>query len=391
MVEVAGVSTPVAVVSCDQLPVGRGLSPLREVSNSLEGQSPLRLGVSAHQTQRLRPICLAGALVRHDPLDRMVRPGYQVGAIFFLSVLPLVEIRERLVRLEVVRVAVDQLLIRPARAVLVCDVPLGAPDDLQRRPLEPTRLDLLRQETQPAEGLGGLGAPHLLSQILGKHRHPIRVDLWQQRQHLEDRAVGILASERGDQHVGQRPQRRPGIVEVIGQIAFCEVVERDVVGGGRAADQDRALLPQRMSDAEFVEDVGVVDRHVADDKVRFENQAEHVLADVARLDDLAGRAAAEACGLQRGLDEGLADLLEVDFAACPIFLFSKWANDKCSLHKIPPTRLTSTRALRVDDLAGPALSRPAERLVAVGLDVGDPVHRLPERRLGADLATGEVE
>ena len=184
---------------------------------------------------------------------------------------------------------------------------------------------------------------------------------------------------------------RPGLSKVIGQIAFCEVVERDVVGGGRAADQDRALLPQRMADAELVEDVGVVDRHVADDKVRLEDQAEHVLADVARLDDLAGRAAAEACGLQRGLDEGFADLLEVDFAACPIFLFSKWANDKCSLHRILPFRLTSTHALRVYDLAGRGFSRPAERLVTGGLDMGDPVHRLPERRLGVDLAAGEVE
>ena len=50
-------------------------------------------------------------------------------------------------------------------------------------------------------------------------------------------------------------------------------------------------MAQRVADAELVEGVGVVDRHVGDDEIGGDEQPEHVLADVALPDELAGRAA----------------------------------------------------------------------------------------------------
>ena len=161
-----------------------------------------------------------------------------------------------------------------------------------------------------------------------------RVDLLQGRQDAENRAVGPLAGEGSLQGVYQTLTRRFRIVDVVGEIAVCQVIEGDSVSDGRTADQHRTFFAQCVADAELVKDVGVMNGHIADDDVGFDDEGEHVGADIAGLDNLACRAAAKAHGLQGRLDETSADALEINLAAGAVFLFAEGTNDECALHRV---------------------------------------------------------
>ena len=77
-------------------------------------------------------------------------------------------------------------------------------------------------------------------------------------------------------------------------------------------------MAKPVADAELVEGVGVVDRDVGQHEVGGDEQPEHVLANVALADELAGRAAIDgqavlsAQPLERRPDEHPLDLVEVD-------------------------------------------------------------------------------
>jgi hypothetical protein len=75
--------------------------------------------------------------------DRLVRRGKQLGAIS-PSELPLVQVREGVICIQIVSVVFDQLLISTARAFIVLDVPLRLADQAQGRPLKTASFDLLR-------------------------------------------------------------------------------------------------------------------------------------------------------------------------------------------------------------------------------------------------------
>jgi hypothetical protein len=60
-----------------------------------------------------------------------------------------------------------------------------------------------------------------------------------------------------------------------------------------------------------------MDREVGDDEVGGQQQLEHVLANVALPDDLAGRAPRDAEARQRGVDEQALDRVEVDVVLNP--------------------------------------------------------------------------
>jgi hypothetical protein len=80
-----------------------------------------------------------------------------------------------------------------------------------------------------------------------------------------------------------------------------------------------------VADAEFVEDVGVVDREVGDDEVGGEEQLEHIHADVALPENLPGRPPRDAEFLQRRADQ-----LRLDGVEVYLVLHPERADDKCS-------------------------------------------------------------
>jgi hypothetical protein len=113
-------------------------------------------------------------------------------------------------------------------------------------------------------------------------------------------------------------------------------VEGRLVRRGTALDQDGALLAQGVTNAELVEDVGVVDRDVTDDDVGLEDQLKHVVADVARVDNLPRRSARNVVGLQSGPYQLFVDPVEVDLFPRRVLLGSKRANDKRTWHQRTP-------------------------------------------------------
>src|SRR5262249_28290577 len=95
----------------------------------------------------------------------------------------------------------------------------------------------------------------------------------------------------------------------------------------------------------------VVDRHVANDDVRFEDKAEHVLANIAGLDDLSRCAASEPGGFQRRLDELGAHAFEIDLFSLAVLLLVERTNNKCALHDgSPPFRACLINARHIHSL-----------------------------------------
>ena len=95
-----------------------------------------------------------------------------------------------------------------------------------------------------------------------------------------------------------------------------------------------------MTDAELVEDVGVVDRDVGNHEIGRDQQAEHVFADVAGLRDVGRGRAFQARRLQRRLDQELVNGLEID-----ALLDVEGANDERARHarRIHDARVVQTR------------------------------------------------
>src|SRR6478672_9027589 len=101
---------------------------------------------------------------------------------------------------------------------------------------------------------------------------------------------------------------------------------------GITFDQHGAPFPQRVPDAKFIEDVGVVHGDIADHQIGFDYEGEHVFADIARVDDLASCSPAEPSVLQRGSNQALVDLLEVNLSTGGICLLTEGTDNKSPLH-----------------------------------------------------------
>jgi hypothetical protein len=84
-------------------------------------------------------------------------------------VLTLVEVGQRQIRGNVVRVVTDDSLSGPTRSIVVAHLPLGLPDQPEGRPLETETSDLGREQAQPTRGLRRRGQPNLLNEVRGNH------------------------------------------------------------------------------------------------------------------------------------------------------------------------------------------------------------------------------
>jgi len=101
---------------------------------------------------------------------------------------------------------------------------------------------------------------------------------------------------------------------------------------GITFDQHGAPFPQRVPDAKFIEDVGVVHGDIADHQIGFDYEGEHVLADIASVDDLASCSPAEPSVLERGSNQALVNLFEVDGSTGCICLLTERTDNKSPLH-----------------------------------------------------------
>src|SRR5262249_8358987 len=116
------------------------------------------------------------------------------------------------------------------------------------------------------------------------------------------------------------------------EVAIGQDVEWRGVRHRCAFDQDSTLLAEGMPDPQLVEDVGVMDRDVANDEIGLEDQAEHVLANVAGINDLAGRAAAEAGRFDGPGDQLAMNTFEVDLSAGRVLLGAEGTDNEGLLH-----------------------------------------------------------
>src|SRR6187455_1085599 len=91
-----------------------------------------------------------------------------------------------------------------------------------------------------------------------------------------------------------------------------------------------------VPDAKLIENVGVVYGDIADHQIGLDNEGEHVLADIARVDDLAGCSSAEPGVLERGSNQALVDLLEVNRSAGSVCLLAEGTDNKSPLHLCSP-------------------------------------------------------
>ena len=161
---------------------------------------------------------------------------------------------------------------------------------------------LFTQQHQMADAFVFQRPGQLFAEGLG-HRHQV-LDRrrFQRRQQVEDRAVdAVLRGQRGLQTGTQRGHRGAGVVAVVTQITVGFDVERHFVAG--EADHEGAARAQRVAHAQLVEHVGVVQRNVGDHDVGMRQQLEHVLADVAGLDDDLGGGAIDSGRAHRGVDQ----------------------------------------------------------------------------------------
>src|SRR5262249_16268473 len=175
--------------------------------------------------------------------------------------------------------------------------------------------------TQPTGRLRRLRARHLFREICRHNLYSCGIEFRQRRQHFEDRAISLTWTGQG------RPNYSHQFIELLTRLVYA-VLEVAIGQDGEwrrvryrcALDQDSALLSQRMPDPELVKDIGVMDRDVAHDQIGLENQAEHVLANVAGVNDLAGSATPEASRFDRRADQLAMDALEVNVFAGSVFL-----------------------------------------------------------------------
>ena len=80
-----------------------------------------------------------------------------------------------------------------------------------------------------------------------------------------------------------------------------------------------------MADAKLVKNIRIVDRDIGDHKVGGQQPPEHILADVAGLKYVNGRAALGPDPLERGSDQQALNLIEVD-----VVLRAERSNDESS-------------------------------------------------------------
>src|SRR5580693_4989211 len=84
-----------------------------------------------------------------------------------------------------------------------------------------------------------------------------------------------------------------------------------------------------MTNPQFVEHIGVVDRDVGDDNIRHQELLKHVGPDVPSLEEWHGRAALNVARRKGWHDQVLLYILEVD-----AFFRAKGANDESPGHRL---------------------------------------------------------
>ena len=293
VVQVDHIGLAISLVAADQVAVRGLLSPLDDVAQSFEVQPPQRLQVAAMKRQCLRALLGCRLLVRHDGGDGLIDAS-RSSARFSPRYCRFEQVGQGEVGFEIVGHGLSDAQPSPARSDIVRQLPLRLADRPQGRPLKAHPGYFRRQEAQPAGGLGGRGARHLLGEICGHNLHRRGIELGQCRQHLEDRTVGLaLTSQRRPNDIDKFVLLFPGLVDVVLEIAIGQDIERRRVRHRRALNQDGSLLPQGVPDPELIKDVGVVDRDVAQDEIGLDDQAEHVFANVTGVYDLSGSSPAE--------------------------------------------------------------------------------------------------
>src|SRR5262249_43569848 len=219
-----------------------------------------------------------------------------------------------------------------SRSLVILQIPLGLRYHAKCRPLEAQSRDLGGQQPQPAIGFRCSGARNVLPKICRDSLDGYWINLREVWQHLEYRAVRFaIARQRGLNSGRQGRARHCRFTHLVRHISVRENVERGRVDDRAALDQNRAFLPQRVTDTKLVKYVCVVMRDIADDQVRFDNKTKHVFADITGFDDLSRRASNEASTLQRGPDKFCMHTIEVYHASGRVLLDTERTDDKCAL------------------------------------------------------------
>src|SRR5262249_20447108 len=113
----------------------------------------------------------------------------------------------------------------------------------------------------------------------------------------------------------QLVERRGGRLARIREVAVRLQIEGNVERlRALTADQKRPLVAQRVSDAELVEDVGVVNRDVRDQEISREESLKQVYADVSLPQHVHRGAPGDAQAVEGRIDQQPFDLVEVDSA-----------------------------------------------------------------------------
>ena len=323
MIQVLIEATPVELKGNVQLP-----GPKRGARPVLFGPcAPLRdppaLTVAASQRVQLGAVQAAQRLAPECPFDRLVG-GDELAE-------PPVHLGQRSVGFQVAGMGSADSFPGSSRTDIVADVRQGPGHHPQGCFLEPKPHHFVRNQAQIARAPVLAGPPDVFGEVTRKiEQGGMRTggEPWQQ---LEHRAVDTFGRQRLAQSLHQLRDRGGGGERIIGQIAVGSQVEGDLVDPG--TDQHGGAVTHGVPDAQFVEDVGVVHRYVRHDHVGQHELTEHVLADIAGLEDVARGAAVNPHLLQRRRDQFRVYPLEID--AC---LLPESADHECP-HRSPPSAL----------------------------------------------------
>ena len=206
---------------------------------------------------------------------------------FTAPVLTLVEIGQRQIRGNIVRVVTDDPLPGPTRPLVVVTSrgtarSAGGQAHSKRKP---STSDASRR-SHPADFTPG--PANLLNEVSGNHlSYGGRLSLAQARQHLEDGTVCLPFVRKTFPDGGKPLNRLAGIVDIVSEVAVGQDMNGGLSALGPPLINTECFFTEGMPDAKLVKDIGIVHGNVADDEIGLEDECKHILADVAGLDDLA--------------------------------------------------------------------------------------------------------
>ena len=165
---------------------------------------------------------------------------------------PLVESAEQKVRFSIQRVDRAEVLEGRRRGFVHLGVELLASDQPETFGLPQRSLGLLPEQREFAAHLGLGRVFDFLAELARDRQEAGSILLAQLGQYAEHGAVLPLGSERGLQARTERLQRVARRRRVVRQIAIGPEVERHISGHAGRANQERALLPQRVAHTKLV-------------------------------------------------------------------------------------------------------------------------------------------